>query len=71
MLRAWSVAGATQLSNQPGHLPGKEHTMTKQDIRKAYTDQVAQLLNQGYTIFPDTMGREPGRDRTHRPDQRL
>ena len=30
--------------------------MTKQDIRKAYTDQVAQLLNQGYTIFPDTMG---------------
>ena len=30
--------------------------MTKQDIRKVYTDQVAQLLNQGYTIFPDTMG---------------
>ena len=29
--------------------------MKKQDIRKAYTDQVAALLNQGYTIFPDTM----------------
>ena len=34
--------------------------MTKQDIRKAYTDQVAQLLNQGYTIFPDTMGGSQG-----------
>ena len=34
--------------------------MTKQDIRKAFTDQVTQLLNQGYTIFPDTMGGSQG-----------
>ena len=29
--------------------------MKKQDIRNAYTQKVTELLNQGYTIFPDTM----------------
>ena len=29
--------------------------MKKQDIRRIYTQKVTELLNQGYTIFPDTM----------------
>ncbi len=39
---------------------GKEHTMKKQDIRNAYTQKVTELLNQGYTIFPDTMNGSQG-----------
>ena len=34
--------------------------MKKQDIRKLYTDKVAELLAQGYTIFPDTMSGHQG-----------
>ena len=34
--------------------------MKKQDIRNAYTQKVTELLNQGYTIFPDTMGGSQG-----------
>ena len=34
--------------------------MKKQDIRKKYTETVTELLNQGYTIFPDTMGGSQG-----------
>ncbi len=34
--------------------------MKKQDIRTAYTQKVAELLAQGYTIFPDTMGGHQG-----------
>ena len=29
--------------------------MKKQEIRRIYTQKVTELLNQGYTIFPDTM----------------
>ena len=34
--------------------------MKKQDIRRIYTQKVTELLNQGYTIFPDTMGGSQG-----------
>ena len=34
--------------------------MTKQDIRNAYTQKVAELLAKGYSIFPDTMGGSQG-----------
>ncbi len=34
--------------------------MKKQDIRNIYTQKVAELLNQGYTIFPDTMSGSQG-----------
>ena len=34
--------------------------MKKQDIRNAYTQKVTELLNQGYTIFPDTMNGSQG-----------
>ena len=34
--------------------------MKKQDIRSIYTQKVTELLNQGYTIFPDTMGGSQG-----------
>jgi len=34
--------------------------MQKQDIRNIYTQKVTELLNQGYTIFPDTMGGSQG-----------
>ena len=34
--------------------------MKKQDIRNAYTRKVTELLNQGYTIFPDTMNGSQG-----------
>ncbi len=34
--------------------------MKKQDIRSIYTQKVAELLEQGYTIFPDTMGGSQG-----------
>ena len=34
--------------------------MKKQDIRNAYTQKVTELLNQGYTLFPDTMGGSQG-----------
>ena len=34
--------------------------MKKQEIRKLYTEKVAELLAQGYTIFPDTMGGSQG-----------
>ena len=34
--------------------------MKKQDIRNLYTQKVTELLNQGYTIFPDTMNGSQG-----------
>ena len=34
--------------------------MKKQDIRNIYTQKVTELLNRGYTIFPDTMGGSQG-----------
>ena len=34
--------------------------MLKKDIRRIYTQKVAELLNQGYTIFPDTMNGHQG-----------
>ena len=34
--------------------------MFKKDIRRIYTEKVTELLNQGYTIFPDTMGGSQG-----------
>ncbi len=34
--------------------------MFKNDIRRIYTQKVTELLNQGYTIFPDTMGGSQG-----------
>ena len=34
--------------------------MKKQDIRKIYTEKVTELLNQGWTIFPDTMNGSQG-----------
>ena len=34
--------------------------MKKQDIRSIYTQKVTELLNQGYTIFPDTMNGSQG-----------
>ena len=34
--------------------------MKKQDIRNIYTQKVTELLNQGYTIFPDTMSGHQG-----------
>ena len=34
--------------------------MKKQDIRNAYTEKVTELLNQGWTIFPDTMNGSQG-----------
>ena len=34
--------------------------MKKQEIRSIYTQKVTELLNQGFTIFPDTMGRSQG-----------
>ena len=34
--------------------------MKKQDIRNEYTRKVAELLNQGWTIFPDTMSGTQG-----------
>ncbi len=34
--------------------------MKKQDIRNAYTRKVTEFLNQGYTIFPDTMNGSQG-----------
>ncbi len=42
-----------------GHSP-ERNTMKKQDIRNIYTQKVAELLNQGYTIFPDTMSGSQG-----------
>ena len=30
--------------------------MKKQEIRKAYTEKVSELLADGYIIFPDTIG---------------
>lgn len=38
--------------------------MKKQDIRNIFTQKVTELLNQGYTIFPDTMGGSQGKSRT-------
>ena len=34
--------------------------MKKQDIRNLFTQKVTELLNQGYTLFPDTMGGSQG-----------
>ena len=34
--------------------------MKKQDIRSLYTQKVTELLNQGWTIFPDTMNGSQG-----------
>ena len=34
--------------------------MKKQDIRNLYTEKVTELLNQGWTIFPDTMNGSQG-----------
>ena len=34
--------------------------MKKQDIRDAYTAKLTELLSQGYSIFPDTMGGSQG-----------
>ena len=34
--------------------------MKKQDIRNFFTQKVTELLNQGYTIFPDTMSGSQG-----------
>ncbi len=34
--------------------------MKKQDIRNIYTQKVTELLDQGYTIFPDTMNGSQG-----------
>ena len=34
--------------------------MTKQAIRTAYTQKVTELLNQGYTLYPDTMNGTQG-----------
>lgn len=34
--------------------------MKKQDIRRIYTEKVTELLNQGWTIFPDTMNGSQG-----------
>ena len=34
--------------------------MKKNDIRIAYTQKVTELLNQGYTIYPDTMNGSQG-----------
>ena len=34
--------------------------MKKQDIRDAYTAKLTELLNQGYTIFPDSMSGSQG-----------
>ena len=34
--------------------------MKKNEIRIAYTQKVNELLNQGYTIFPDTMNGSQG-----------
>ena len=34
--------------------------MFKNDIRRVYTEKVTELLSQGYTIFPDTMGGHQG-----------
>ena len=34
--------------------------MFKNDIRRIYTEKVTELLNQGYTIFPDTMSGSQG-----------
>ena len=34
--------------------------MKKQDIRNMYTQKVTELLNEGYTIFPDTMNGSQG-----------
>ena len=34
--------------------------MKKQEIRSIYSQKVAELLNQGYTIFPDTMNGSQG-----------
>jgi hypothetical protein len=40
--------------------PERKHTMKKQDIRRIYTEKVTELLNQGWTIFPDTMNGSQG-----------
>ena len=40
--------------------PERKHTMKKQDIRSIYTQKVTELLNQGWTIFPDTMNGSQG-----------
>ena len=34
--------------------------MKKQEIRRIYTEKVTELLNQGWTIFPDTMNGSQG-----------
>ncbi len=34
--------------------------MKKQDIRNAYTAKLTEFLNQGCTIFPDTMSGHQG-----------
>ena len=34
--------------------------MKKQDIRNLFTQKVTEFLNEGYTIFPDTMGGSQG-----------
>ena len=34
--------------------------MFKNDIRRIYTEKVTELLNQGCTVFPDTMGGSQG-----------
>ena len=41
--------------------------MKKQDIRNIYTQKVTELLNQGYTLFPDTMGGSQGEWMPFRP----
>lgn len=52
-----SVLCQTLEPYQPPHWP---HTILEENIRNAYTQKVTELLNQGYTIFPDTMNGSQG-----------
>lgn len=38
----------------------RQNTLTKQDIRRAYTEAIIDLLAKGYFIFPDTMSGTQG-----------
>ncbi len=58
--RKCPVAGSHSFQIKQGPQPGKEHAMKKQDIRHIYTQKVTELLNQGHTIFPDTMSGSQG-----------
>ena len=55
------VAGSRTLFQiDRAETPERKHTMKKQDIRRIYTEKVTELLNQGWTIFPDTMNGSQG-----------